>query len=639
MEPSPAQQGSAVRQLPEAPAAALTTTGRLEWLLVASLTGGLWVLLLAAPKLILTTTVQETLSGDVEGLSRLLVLAQDLLLAWASLGALMWAVPRASWRGLTLLWAGLGLLLFLLLVDMRVRQLWLKPLDIAVVRYFFEQFSTLGSSSGLFLTESSGFGMTFRRLLVVACGLHMIFGAGLWVLQRRHGERMRALNSRSGLRSYLIAGATLAAVAIACPNFMYSLQDTLLVTQLRAHFRQAPRQAPPAFEQPLISAHETLTTPRLRLADAAPFKNLVLVLLESFRVRGIEVESSPRTPNLRRFAQDGLLARAYTTVPHSSKGAYAVLSGRMPSSGVVIREAMSFHESSVFHDLREQRGASTYAFSAAYLGFENTDGLLRAHGFERIWGAAQLEALTGAHGRTTYGTTDEALVAAPSLLPRPGGEPFACVILTSDSHHPYVFPGKKDLEKADWQSYANAIEHTDRVMGDLVAAFDRDGLADDTLFVFVGDHGESFGEHGAFVHNNSLYEEEITVPLLFWSKDARLRQAGTLEARQIDVAPTIADLMGLKRPKFETQGVSLLRSAERPPAFVASFFEGVSQALVLNGIKYMFWPSSGRLHRFDLRADASEQHPVEVAGEERERVLRRLASAHAYEASIWAARD
>lgn len=37
----------------------------------------------------------------------------------------------------------------------------------------------------------------------------------------------------------------------------------------------------------------------------------------------------------------------------------------------------------------------------------------------------------------------------------------------------------------------------------------KDGLpGHETLFVLVGDHGESFGEHGVIVHNSSLYEEE-----------------------------------------------------------------------------------------------------------------------------------
>ena len=53
-------------------------------------------------------------------------------------------------------------------------------------------------------------------------------------------------------------------------------------------------------------------------------------------------------------------------------------------------------------------------------------------------------------------------------------------------------------------------------------------LLDDTLVVIVGDHGESFGEHGSYVHNNSLYEEETTVPLIFWSVDGRLRHDETL---------------------------------------------------------------------------------------------------------------
>jgi arylsulfatase A-like enzyme len=173
------------------------------------------------------------------------------------------------------------------------------------------------------------------------------------------------------------------------------------------------------------------------------------------------------------------------------------------------------------------------------------------------------------------------------------------------------------------------------VLGNIVEAFRVRGLIDNTLFVFVGDHGESFGEHGAYVHNNSLYEEEIAVPLVFWSSDGRLRHPDTLVARQVDIAPTVADLMGLENPDFETQGVSLLRTTTCPPVYVGTFFEAVSQALVIDRTKYMFWPSSDRLVRFDLARDPAEVAPMDVHGPERRDILKRLHAAEAYERRIW----
>jgi len=615
---------------------------QLEWRTLALVGPTAMLCLIVGPKLILTSDVNAKLHGDVHGLEWALVAAQDLLLFWVALGATIWCLPRLRRRHCTLLWAALGAFVLLLFIDMRVRQIWLKPLDFALVRYCFEQLAILTSSAEVFWTTEAGLGISSRRLLVVAAGIHFALGLSMLLVRRRHRARLRVITRSAARRMWVLVALVLAVGVLTCPRYIYSLQDALFVTQLsRALAAPVVRTtAEPVFEQPIRPAREALAAPRVRLVSAAPFRNLVIVVLESFRVRGVELERAPETPALRRLAQEGLHGKAYVTVPHSSKGLYAVLSGRAPSSGIVIREALAQHESSIVHDLRDLRGARTFAFSAPYLAFENMEGLLRAHGLDRVLGPGALSELSGAQGRNSYGTSDLALTTAPAkVLAAQRDRPFVAAILTNDAHHPYSYPGKPESEGDGFDAYRKALAHTDRVVDALVRSFEEARLLDDTLFVFVGDHGESFGEHGARVHNNSLYEEEIAVPLVFWSRDGRLRHAAPIEGRQIDIAPTVADLMGVDAPRFTTQGVSLLRARTRPPAFVASFFEGVSQALVLDGIKYMLWPSGSRLVRYDLRTDPAEQHPVAVTGRERDEVLARLAQARDYEHSVWAGRE
>ena len=128
----------------------------------------------------------------------------------------------------------------------------------------------------------------------------------------------------------------------------------------------------------------------------------------------------------------------------------------------------------------------------------------------------------------------------------------------------------------------------------------------DTLFVVVGDHGESFGEHGMYVHNSSLFEEETTIPLVFWSADGRLRQGRIADSRQIDIGPTIADLFNL-RSDVPVQGVSLLRRNAAQPIYMATFFDDVALALLEYPDKYLYEPASGRLQHFDLKSDPFER--------------------------------
>jgi arylsulfatase A-like enzyme len=64
--------------------------------------------------------------------------------------------------------------------------------------------------------------------------------------------------------------------------------------------------------------------------------------------------------------------------------------------------------------------------------------------------------------------------------------------------------------------YRSAVERMDRTVGQFYAAAQAEGLLDDTLFVLTSDHGEAFGEHDVYLHDASLFDENISVPL--WIK-------------------------------------------------------------------------------------------------------------------------
>jgi choline-sulfatase len=48
--------------------------------------------------------------------------------------------------------------------------------------------------------------------------------------------------------------------------------------------------------------------------------------------------------------------------------------------------------------------------------------------------------------------------------------------------------------------YQGEVAYMDQQVGRLLAALQRQGLAEDTLIVITADHGESFGEHGEHTH-------------------------------------------------------------------------------------------------------------------------------------------
>jgi arylsulfatase len=74
----------------------------------------------------------------------------------------------------------------------------------------------------------------------------------------------------------------------------------------------------------------------------------------------------------------------------------------------------------------------------------------------------------------------------------------------------------RTYEEREWIKalYMAEVRYVDECIGQVVATLKRLGIYDDTLVVFVSDHGEEFWEHGSFEHGHSLYDELIHVPLL-----------------------------------------------------------------------------------------------------------------------------
>ena len=84
------------------------------------------------------------------------------------------------------------------------------------------------------------------------------------------------------------------------------------------------------------------------------------------------------------------------------------------------------------------------------------------------------------------------------------------------------------------------------------------GLDDDTLIVFMSDHGEEFLEHGRMFHGQTVYNELTQVPLVMrWPGAIPSGIVVDENVQLIDIMPTLLDLSGLPHPDG-LQGRSLL---------------------------------------------------------------------------------
>ena len=112
--------------------------------------------------------------------------------------------------------------------------------------------------------------------------------------------------------------------------------------------------------------------------------------------------------------------------------------------------------------------------------------------------------------------------------------------------------------------YGASIAFADQEIGKVLVALDECGIADDTLVIFMSDHGDSLGDHGLMVKGVALYEPGINVPLIVrWPGHVPAGKCSTALTQGHDIARTCYAAAGIAPPRdgdFET-GLSLIDAA------------------------------------------------------------------------------
>jgi arylsulfatase A-like enzyme len=179
--------------------------------------------------------------------------------------------------------------------------------------------------------------------------------------------------------------------------------------------------------------------------------------------------------------------------------------------------------------------------------------------------------------------------------------------------------------------YDGEIRFLDQYLGELFAWLKQAGLYEDTLIILTADHGEEFYEHQGWWHGQTLYGEQIRVPLIikYPQGEGEAKEERSF-ARSLDIAPTILEVAGLAIPDI-WQGMSLRGNAEgvdwlfaeesHQGNFVRSIEHGSHKLILANPDNPRGLPP---VALFDISADPDEQHNLALEQGDRVTELRRL---------------
>jgi arylsulfatase A-like enzyme len=110
--------------------------------------------------------------------------------------------------------------------------------------------------------------------------------------------------------------------------------------------------------------------------------------------------------------------------------------------------------------------------------------------------------------------------------------------------------------------YDQEIHGNDRSFGKLLDFLQAQGLADEAVVFFTSDHGEEFFDHGGVGHGDTLYNEQVCVPLIIRAPFiAKGRHSARVQ--HFDLYPTILEIAGCPRPEG-LAGISLTEKRSGP---------------------------------------------------------------------------
>ena len=301
--------------------------------------------------------------------------------------------------------------------------------------------------------------------------------------------------------------------------------------------------------------------------------NVVIVIMESMTVEKTCLAESSSigslTPVLDSLMAHGLLfTRTYSAGIHTYNGIYSTLYSH---PALLARHTMKHTIVPQMDGLPQQLKKAGY--STAYLmthdeNFDNMQGFLYGNAFDKVIGQSYYpkSEIVG-----TWGVPDHILMhhAIEHCNEVVKDGPFLTVIMTCSDHPPFYLPDNIDFHPSSTKIENQMVEYADYSIGELMRLARKQPWFDNTLFVFIADHGQVWG--------TNRYDMALSyhhVPMLFYYPGKIIPSRYEGLALQIDLGPTLLGMLPFATTN-NTCGLDLLRQSRKYAYFSANEKIGV----------------------------------------------------------------
>jgi lipoteichoic acid synthase len=616
---------------------------------------------------------QEGYTVQGQGIQRPLLGARDwvyllsLLVPLVVYNLVLKGVRVASWPGETGFWGGLGLMRSDLLFNLGYALLWIGLFAVArkglyrwVVVVLFHavtilvalvttgahryyqttgwtldldvitlSLSSLEGTGGIIASEVTP-GLLLLVVGVLGYALLGPFLISRFVSRKRSWPGTASIPSRSGVPWLGVLGVALMAYGLLFFSLLpggsagasKSFSRDAFVNIAMEAVEDEDRGETSAKVDPGTAAEKPPEADATLLATRFERRNVVLVHLESTRAGSVTPynEELETTPFMDELAKKSLLAEnARANVPHTTNALTATMCGVQPPLEPEGTDSLGDDiPGRCLPELLGEQGYNSVYFTSSVQTFERRPEVVENMGYEEFYPVETME--TEGFEKANYFGYEDDVMLEPSKkwLEKNRDKPFIAAYETITPHHDYQAPkryGLKDFaEDEELNRYQNSVRYVDFFLKNLFDQYKEMGLYEDTVFVIYGDHGEGFGEHGRRQHDNTIYDEGLKIPLMI--HDPRQFQNGERveePVTQLDVLPTVADLLGYKVRGEGYPGSSLMALPEDRTLNFSCWNESGCMASVKGSEKYVYHYGDQPDELFDLSKDPEEKN--NLAGE------------------------
>ena len=323
--------------------------------------------------------------------------------------------------------------------------------------------------------------------------------------------------------------------------------------------------------------------------NVEPKPNVVIFILESFGKeysgvfnRNTKIKNFVSyTPFFDSLATKSLIAtNAFANGRQSIHGMSSVLAGIPSLKDAFTSSPYSNQKIQSIVSISNEMGYDTSFFHGApngsmgFLGFGNILGFKHYYGKTEYNNDADFDGI--------WGIWDEPFFQYFAQTLNQKKQPFMATLFSVSSHHPFKIPEKYNgkFKKGPLEIHI-PIQYTDYSLKKFFETSKKMPWYNNTIFVLVADHT-----------NQTYYPEyekamnRFAIPILFYSPNPKYNLKGeiTEPAQQMDIYPTLADLMGYNK-KIRSWGRSLVSDKKEDYIIVNS--SGVEQFIIGNYI-YLF---------------------------------------------------